>query len=153
MKVKSTSFYFFLFFWLSPAPLVKKNPITNSHVLWAALSNLKMSHPIQQTLNSVLTHAKYWWTAAIIWELFLWQQSILRAEYAACRLLQTRSARALESGLRLTHRGPLRSSILTYEALLELGGKTFHSTPDLQPRRNFGAGRTQFECICLICAH
>lgn len=63
-------------------------------MLSAALSNPKMSHPIQETLNSVLTHAKYWWTVAIIWELFLWRQSILGAEYAACRRLQTGSARA-----------------------------------------------------------
>lgn len=55
---------------------------TDAHVLCAFLSNPKMSHPIPQTFNRVLAHIEGW-TVAIIWKLFLWQRSILRAEYGA----------------------------------------------------------------------
>lgn len=81
---KENAFRFFLLF----LALLEWNH-KDAHVLCAFLSNPKMSHPIRQTFNRVLAHIEGW-TVAIIWKLFLWQRSILRAEYGACRRFRSR---------------------------------------------------------------
>lgn len=75
-------------FWLFFRAQLEWN-CTDAHVLRAFLSNPEMSHSIPQTLSRVPAHTEGW-TVAIIWKLFLWQRSILRAEYGACRLLHSR---------------------------------------------------------------
>jgi len=69
------------FFFKSASLLIRfvAHPVSNRHrqsnAHWAALSNLKMSHSIQQSLNC----AKCWWTVAIIF------RAISVAEYAVSR--------------------------------------------------------------------